>query len=140
MKALTIKQPWAQLIAEGAKDIENRDWPTRERGWIAIHSSAKVSANDIQDACDAMKMFIPRFSSRIFTADALSYPAGSIIAVAELVSCVSESESPWFFGRYGFVIQRAIKLPTPIRIRGALGFWEVPETVEEEIAKQLEGV
>lgn len=140
MKAITIKQPWAQLIACGAKDIENRDWPTRERGWIAIHSSAKVSASDIQDACDAMKMFIPRFSSRIFTEEALRYPAGSIVAIAKLVDCVSDSESPWFFGRFGFVIGEAIKLPQPIRIRGALGFWEVPKEIEEEIAMQLEAI
>jgi hypothetical protein len=137
MKAITIKQPWAQLIAEGAKDIENRDWWTRERGRIAIHSSAKIAASDIEDACTAMRTFIPRFSSRIFTAEAVTYPAGSIIAVADLVGCVSESESPWFFGRFGFLFRGAIKLPEPIRIRGALGFWEVPPDVQRQIDQQL---
>jgi len=41
MKALSIKQPWASLIAHGVKDIENRTWKTNFRGRIYIHASAK---------------------------------------------------------------------------------------------------
>ena len=40
MKALTIKQPWASLIASGIKDIENRTWKTHYRGKIYIHASS----------------------------------------------------------------------------------------------------
>ena len=40
MKALTIKQPWASLIAHGVKDIENRTWKTKYRGKILIHAAA----------------------------------------------------------------------------------------------------
>lgn len=40
MKALSIKQPWASLIANGIKDIENRSWRTKFRGRIFIHASA----------------------------------------------------------------------------------------------------
>ena len=43
MKALSIKQPWASLIAHGIKDIENRNWKTHFRGRIYIHASAKDS-------------------------------------------------------------------------------------------------
>jgi hypothetical protein len=38
IKALTICQPYASLIADGAKRIENRSWYTRYRGWLAIHA------------------------------------------------------------------------------------------------------
>lgn len=38
MKALTIRQPWASLIALGVKTIETRSWPTKYRGPIAIHA------------------------------------------------------------------------------------------------------
>ncbi|WDF45271.1 ASCH domain-containing protein [Chryseobacterium sp. KACC 21268] len=41
IKALSIKQPWASLIAHGIKDIENRTWKTNFRGRIYIHASAK---------------------------------------------------------------------------------------------------
>jgi len=42
MKALSIKQPWASLIAHGIKDIENRTWRTNFRGKIYIHTSGKI--------------------------------------------------------------------------------------------------
>ena len=41
MKAITIKNPWAYLVAAGIKDIENRTWPTKYRGRVLIHASAK---------------------------------------------------------------------------------------------------
>lgn len=38
MKALTIRQPWASLIAHGVKTIETRSWSTKYRGPLAIHA------------------------------------------------------------------------------------------------------
>lgn len=40
MKTLTIRQPWASLIAAGVKTIETRSWSTRYRGPLAIHAGA----------------------------------------------------------------------------------------------------
>ncbi|MFL5577327.1 MAG: ASCH domain-containing protein [Gemmatimonadaceae bacterium] len=39
MKALTLTQPWATLVAIGAKTIETRSWPTHYRGEVAIHAA-----------------------------------------------------------------------------------------------------
>jgi hypothetical protein len=39
MKALTLTQPWATLVAIGAKTIETRSWPTSYRGPLAIHAA-----------------------------------------------------------------------------------------------------
>lgn len=128
--AITIKQPWASLIMRCGKDIENRDWPTKIRGRVAIHSSARMHRDDIADACEAMQ-WIPRFSARIFTAEALyepeRYPVGSIVGTVEIVDCVTKSDSPWFFGPYGFVLRDPIELPEPIKCKGALGWWKVPD-------------
>jgi hypothetical protein len=41
MKALTVKQPWASLIVEGIKNIENRTWKTNFRGRILIHAATQ---------------------------------------------------------------------------------------------------
>lgn len=38
MKALTISQPFAELIACGEKWVENRTWGTAYRGPLAIHA------------------------------------------------------------------------------------------------------
>lgn len=81
MKAITILQPWASLIACGAKKIETRGWPTKYRGKIAIHAGKKnlikelnfVTGAEIQNALP----FVPE--------DA---PTGAVIAIAELVDCI----------------------------------------------------
>lgn len=41
MKALTLRQPWASLVALGVKTIETRSWSTKYRGPLAIHAGAK---------------------------------------------------------------------------------------------------
>jgi len=127
MKALTIKQPWASLIAWGVKDIENRDWPTKQRGTLAIHSSARMAEEDMLAACDMMRGFVPKFSARIFRTE--TFPIGSILGVVDIVGCVTSSNSPWFVGSHGFALKNAVKFKTPIPCKGALGFWEVPEGI-----------
>lgn len=134
MKALSIKQPWASLIVNGIKDIENRDWRTYFRGFVAIHSSAKLDRDEMESACGLMRGFVPRFSAARFQQD--KFPLGAIIGVAEIVDCVESSESPWFMGDFGFVIRNAVAFPAPIACKGALLFWEVPESLMPNVRRQ----
>lgn len=39
MKTITLTQPWATLVAIGAKKIETRSWSTAYRGPLAIHAA-----------------------------------------------------------------------------------------------------
>lgn len=112
MKALSINNPWGWSIANGLKDIENRDWKTQYRGTFLIHVGLRVD----KDAWE----FIRSTADQDLRPDALL--TGGIIGKADIVDCVSESDSPWFFGRYGFVIENA--KPLPFRpCKGALGFF-----------------
>lgn len=127
MKVLTIRQPWAQLIAAGVKDVENRTWRTGVRGRIAIHSSAAPAKGADKEAVwDVLK----RVHGGNLVAAGKSFldlayaPLGAIIATADLVDCVEESDSPWFFGPYGFVLRNVEKLEKPIPAKGKLWFWE----------------
>jgi len=43
MRALTIHQPWASLIAAGLKTIETRAWATKHRGQIVIHAGQQAA-------------------------------------------------------------------------------------------------
>lgn len=52
MIALSIRQPWAWLILNGWKDIENRDWTTRVRGRILIHAAKGGSRRDFEEAIE----------------------------------------------------------------------------------------
>ena len=119
MKALSIRQPWAWLILHG-KDIENRQWPTSFRGWFLIHASKGMTRQEYEDAdwmAEENGVKLPAFET---------LERGGIVGMAKLVNCVTGSDSPWFVGRYGFVLDEV--KPLPFRpYRGALGFFEVPD-------------
>ena len=134
MKAITIKQPWASLIIRGGKDIENRDWKGHIRGVVAIHSSARLDPEEMEGACDLMSGFVPRFSAAKFKRD--DFPLGAILGTVEIVDCVDRSSSPWFSGKFGFVLKNPVAFEKPIPCKGALGFWWVPEVITEEARRQ----
>lgn len=125
--AISIRQPWAWLILHAGKDIENRSWPTRLRGRVLIHAAKGMTRAEYEDALMTAKMvsctrpfpegtMLPAFNE---------LPRGGIVGSVEIVDCVSDSISPWFFGSYGFVL-RAPE-PLPFRpLKGELGFFRVP--------------
>lgn len=136
MKALSVKQPWAEAILSLGKDIENRNWRTTLRETIAIHASLGISKGDV----DAFSMFV----SDILKTETISeirdrfydktLPLGVIVGTVDIVDCVEEHDSPWFCGPYGFVLENPRRLVNPIEIRGSLGFWEVPDKLVKTLA------
>lgn len=118
MKALSIQQPWAWLIAHGYKDIENRNWSTRGRGRFYIHAGKKIDTDAI--------WWIRQTFPEIPLPD--SFETGGIVGQGRIVDVVTSSDSPWFFGDYGFVIKDA----SPIKLtpcKGQLGFFKVTEVI-----------
>lgn len=120
MKALSLKQPWAELVANGKKKIEIRKWGTKFRGEFLIHAS--LSPDD-----DAMKRF--GFSEN-------SLALGAIIGKANLLDVKNYKSSEEFekdsalhlattdWGNMGFILDNALKFNTPISAKGKLNFWE----------------
>ncbi len=86
MKAITVRQPWASLIACGEKKIETRSWATKYRGPIAIHAG-KGLHSELKQMCYSVPVatalgiqwYSQQMEGRLF---------GSIIAIADLVDCV----------------------------------------------------
>ena len=128
MKAITIKQPFATLIAEGLKEYEFRSWKTAYRGKILIHAGRSVDK-------EAMKKFAGL---------GLEYPLGCVLAKAELTDCVlvderlkeelrgknaqvysGTTENPEWQG-YGFRLENVEKVER-IPVKGMLGLWEYEE-------------
>ena len=111
MKALSLKQPFAELVVSGKKTIELRKWNTHFRGKFLIHSSK-----------------IPMKGSD-------NLPCGCIVGEAELVDVkkyTSEKDfkkdqnkhlasSEW--GKYGFILKNAKRLKN-VPCKGKLGFWD----------------
>ncbi|UPK31846.1 ASCH domain-containing protein [Bradyrhizobium sp. 186] len=125
-KALSIMQPWAWLIVNGRKDIENRDWTTRYRGPVAIHAGKKGDKGPWHDLVNGIHPVTGErlgWSIDISGARPPGADCGGIVGVAEIVDCVDSSGSPWFVGRYGFVIRNARPVPF-IPVKGALGFFK----------------
>lgn len=103
MKAISIKQPWANLIASGQKTIETREWSTPFRGTILLVSSK-----------------LPKIE-----------PAGCAIAVAELVDCrvmtkadENAAKCPIYPNAFAWVLQN-IRAIEPFPVKGQLGLYDV---------------
>ncbi|UFW79977.1 ASCH domain-containing protein [Rhizobium sp. SU303] len=141
--ALSTRQPWAHAIVKGWKDIENRKWNTRHRGWVCIHSSAFNRRNFEDDHSDYSNVVSDYVNQVPSTLPAKDLAFGAIIGVARIVDVTMRHSSPWFFGKYGFVLADQQILAEPIPVKGALGFFEwrprmiaAPEPAARPVAAQ----
>ena len=92
MKALTLTEPWAMLVAIGAKRIETRSWPTKYRGPLAIHAAKGFPkrARDftLEPVCYEAMYELGYKTRHWFPA----YPLGAVLATCTLVDCVQIRE------------------------------------------------
>ena len=134
MKALTISQPYASMIAAGQKWIENRTWCTDYRGSLAIHAG--------------------RGRQYLDSRELRRYPTGCVLAVCQLVACVplqplrvhrrslvlerlgipvesvlsnEHAEGPWCW-----IVRDVRPLQVVCPCRGAQGLWQWDESVIAE--------
>lgn len=126
---LSVRQPYAywllypeRFIQAGIrpKTIENRDWATKYRGLLLIHTGVTFE----HDAIDTWVSRCPELE-HVIPLDERAYTKGAIVGVAELVDVVHQSDDPWFIGPYGFVFANARPLE-PIPYRGHLKLFPVP--------------
>jgi hypothetical protein len=136
VKAITICQPYAHLIALGEKPIENRNWQTRHRGPILIHAGLSFGWLGEDDR--------QRFPEMAF---------GAVVAIAELVACLpylqrrawperfralgdhEHANGPWCL-----VLEDVRRLPAPIPCRGERLIWTPPADVVTRVQLVLEAV
>lgn len=115
-------QPWAWLIVNGHKSIENRNWPTKFRGPVAIHAGKKMDTYAVADLFAGRHPVTgDRLPLNIDVRDG-GLGVGGIVGVAEVVDCTETSDDPWFVGTYGFVLANARPVPF-IPVSGALSFF-----------------
>lgn len=120
MLCISIMQPWAWLIVQRLKTIENRNWRRAPayRGPLLIHAGSKPDRHFPRAWCEQL----------CGTAIPDVYPRGGIIGMARLVDVVYQSDDPWFCGPMGFVFADAQALPfTPLK--GQLYLFEVDERI-----------
>lgn len=145
IRALTLHQPWASLVAWGVKRYETRPKPLSYRGPLAIHA-AKVW--DAKRAEEAALLLDTLWLTGGIHCDAIpgleDLHLGCVVAVVDMVGC--ERMDPavigrqhkrellsgdWRPGRYAYRLANVRPLETPIPARGQQGLWraEVPEGV-----------
>jgi activating signal cointegrator 1 len=130
MLALTLRQPWASLVAIGAKRLETRSWATKYRGDLAIHSSKNlsVSSRRLLDIEPVKSTLAEAGLSR----DAL--PLGQVLAVVRLTAIYivewdqlpdepERSFGDYQVGRFVWVLDDLRVLAEPIPAVGHLGLW-----------------
>lgn len=157
MKALSLTQPWATLVAIDAKQFETRSWSTSYRGPLAIHA-AKGFPADCRQLCSGSP-FYEALAAQPGMSDPLHacLPRGAILAVAELNYIVRTEEMmrlwqqhrgasdvwnwhdkrEYDFGdysedRFAWRLIHVRRLVEPVPCRGALGLWNVPPDVEAQ--------
>lgn len=125
MKVISIKQPYATLIAEGYKEYEFRTWKTKYRGEVLIHASLK----DDKIAMEKYKELD------------LDYPKGCIIAKSTINDCLEINDNfrkmikpknvyPYIYdhvlnsddNKYAFHMTNVKKIDK-IYVKGNLGLW-----------------
>lgn len=117
MKALSIQQPWAWLIVNGHKDIENRTWETNYRGPIVVHTGKKFDREGYNFVATQTDIDLPMPDE---------FKLGGIVGTVEITDCVDHHDSPWFFGPYGFVLES----PKKVMFRefpGRLGLFNISD-------------
>jgi hypothetical protein len=109
MKALSVKQPWANMIAYGEKTIETRTWATDYRGDILIVSSRNPPIQ----------------------------PAGCAVAIATIVDCRDMTRAdelaarcPIYANAKAWVLENVRRLE-PFPVKGSLGIYEAAVTEDQ---------
>jgi hypothetical protein len=111
LRAISIRQPYAELIVQGVKDVENRSWSTKHRGPLLIHASAQV---------DAWAMQHHGFGGA-------ALPRGALVGAVDLVDCTHERGSEWHVpGQQGWYLAAPRRFSRPVPFTGNVGLLNVP--------------
>lgn len=143
MKAITLYQPWATLVAIGAKRYETRRWQVRYRGPLAIHA-AKTSPRWAREI--ATREPFGRLLSDAGFESFGQLARGQVVCVAALIHCHAtesldvdaqqRSLGNFDAGRFAWELGELRRLDQPIAVRGSQWIWNLPP----DVARQLTGI
>jgi hypothetical protein len=131
MRALTFWRPWVHAILYGGKRIENRSWKPWDKvvgHYIALHSGLKY---------DGEGAFWMREQDLYDPPGVKDCQPGCILGVAQLTGYVTENESPWFVGPYGWTFDNVVSFSSPIEVTGRQGLWILDEEMEKAVWFQV---
>lgn len=120
MKGLSVRQPWALLLVQGVKDVENRSWGTEYRGPLLIHAPKAIEVIAYSYLL-GRGIELPPFGD---------LKSGVILGSVDLVDCTQRQSSKWHEDRqWGWYVQTPVEFEQAIPWRGHLGLFEVSDEV-----------
>jgi hypothetical protein len=154
VKCISLWQPWATLVAIGAKSIETRDWPTTYSGRLAIHA-AKRWTPEQRDVCWEAHAYAVALKGFADASGEVKLPLGAIVCTCRLVECIQvtsaeqrhyarrngrgqvtlppdapeRSFGDYSPGRWAWLLADVEPLPEPVPFKGAQGFFDVPDAL-----------
>lgn len=140
MKALSIRAPWWWFILYAGKDVENRPWNCHKRGPIAIQASTWWNAYEVQADYINMQIQMDELGISPFPVTQKTFAeifaemkalGGHVVGTTEIIGCVQESLSPWFFGPNGILLANSKPIAEPFPFKGKLSFFDVPFELED---------
>lgn len=144
MKALSLTQPWAELVVLGEKQWETRSWKTERRGRIAVHASKKFP-RWAKDLIQEDPYFVTTLGKYPF----INIARGAIVGTVDINDMQPTDELRDFLGRkeiafgdyqserWAWQLTNPVRLPEPIPCRGSLGLWEVPLEIVIQLANHV---
>lgn len=133
MHVLTLREPWASLIAYGPKRVETRSWGSRYRGTLYIHAGAAKA--DWRD---------PRIQQLAALLPGREPAYGMVLCRCTLVDCVRMNEAflagltdpvermcgEYAPGRFAWLLADVAPLSRPFPAKGRLGLWQIDSAAE----------
>jgi hypothetical protein len=131
--ALSIRQPWMELIIQKVKTMEIRNWKVQRRGLIALHAPRRID-----------------FSAAYFYGyrEPWTLPRGKVIAVAEIADVINLDVDRWIEfvpkhrqpmplveGSYGLVLQNVRPLERHVVCRGRQMLFPLAEDVAARVRR-----
>lgn len=138
LRALTVRQPWAWAITNGAKPVENRNQALPHkflREVVAIHAGqARIDDADVAFVAKRSRLAV----------DVAQLETGAIVGFARLVGSIRRKsdlerlkDKDWFRRPHGWLLDDVVLLDDPVPCGGQLGFWRVPRSVLSKLRAQV---
>jgi len=106
---LTVRQPYASLLVDGIKTVENRSWSTRYRGLLWIHAGK---------AAFSVPELVAEFPGE--------YPRGVLLGLVRLADVQTGNLSRWAEADcFHWCVQPVFRLATPVEMPGQQGLWKL---------------
>jgi hypothetical protein len=103
-KSLSLKQPWANLVADGKKTIETRKWSTGYRGDLVICSSKNPKIEPFGKALCIVEL----------------YDIQPMTKADEKKACIN-----LYAGAYSWFLRNLRPISPPIQVKGSLGIFQI---------------